>query len=114
MLRDFTFVDDAVEGAARILDRIPSGSSVPFRLYNIGNNSPVQLSEFVSTLETVLGKKAIIRHLPMQPGDVPATCADVADLERDLGWKPHTAIREGLERFARWYVEYHGLRRQGA
>ena len=117
MLRDFTYIDDVVEGILRVIDRIPladqswdprrgdpSGSRAPYRLYNLGNNTPEPLSDFIAALESALGKKAVKRYLPMQRGDVQASCADVADLERDFGWKPHTRIGEGLDRFVRWYV----------
>ena len=119
MLRDFTYIDDVVEGILRVLDRVPqgdpswnpgladpSGSSAPYKLYNVGNSAPERLSDFIEALESALGKKAIKRNLPMQQGDVQATCADVADLERDLGWRPRTKIGEGLRRFAEWYVAY--------
>jgi len=117
MLRDFTYIDDVVEGILRVIDRIPrtnqswdpknadpSSSRAPYKLYNLGNNTPELLSDFISALETVLGRKAIRKYLPLQQGDVQASCADVADLERDFGWKPHTRIGEGLDRFVKWYV----------
>jgi UDP-glucuronate 4-epimerase len=111
MLRDFTYVDDIVEGVLRVASRPPvvEAGSVPARLYNIGNSSPIPLEEMVTTLEEVLGKKAIRRYLPMQAGDVPTTYADVADLERDFGFRPRTALREGLTRFAKWYRGYYGV-----
>ena len=121
MLRDFTYIDDIVEGIVRVAKRIPqpnpewSGellgpgtSSAPYRIYNIGNNDPVELKEFIATLENKLGRKAKLNLLPMQPGDVPATFADVADLERDTGFKPKTSLREGIGRFVDWYLEYYG------
>jgi UDP-glucuronate 4-epimerase len=117
MQRDFTYIDDVVEGILRIVDRVPSAdpswdagradpssSCAPYKLYNIGNSSPERLSDFIAALESALGKKALKRFLPMQPGDVQATCADVADLQRDFEWRPRTSIKEGLGRFAQWYV----------
>ncbi len=119
MSRDFTYVDDAIDGILRVMDTVPradpsgdaSGadpwvSSPPYRLYNIGNNNPELLSDFIALLESVLEKKAIKRLLPMQPGDVLSTCADTADLEHRFGWKPKTGIKEGLQEFARWYRKY--------
>lgn len=119
MLRDFTFIDDVVEGICRIIDRIPgadpswdprhadpSGSSAPYKLYNLGNSAPERLLDFISALESALGKKAVMTYLPMQQGDVLATCADVADLERNFDWRPRTRIDEGLRRFAEWYAAY--------
>ncbi|MEW5973257.1 MAG: NAD-dependent epimerase [Pseudomonadota bacterium] len=120
MRRDFTYIDDIVEGVVRVLDRVPEpnpawsgdrpdpGSSpAPYRLYNIGNHSPVELSRFIEALETALGRKAEKIMLPMQPGDVPATYADVDDLVRDTGFAPKTSIEDGLVRFAEWYRGYH-------
>lgn len=119
MLRDFTYVDDVVEGVVRIMDRIPTGdpswrpespdpasSSAPYRIYNIGNSAPERLSRFIELLETALGAKASKRFLPMQPGEVYATWADGADLERDFAWRPNTPIDTGLRRFAEWYSAY--------
>lgn len=120
MLRDFTYVDDIVEGVMRATDRIPvpnpawdpaapdpSSSSAPYRVYNIGNNKAVRLSAFIETLEGALGKKAEKRNLPMQSGDVYATEADIEALERDFGWKPTTSVETGLARFADWYRSYY-------
>ncbi|MEW6765792.1 MAG: NAD-dependent epimerase [Pseudomonadota bacterium] len=120
MQRDFTYIDDIVEGVLRVLDRVPQpnpewdgarpdpGSSpAPYRIYNIGNHSPVELSRFIEALERALGRKAEKIMLPMQPGDVPATHADVDDLVRDTGFAPQTSIEEGLDAFARWYVTFH-------
>jgi UDP-glucuronate 4-epimerase len=121
MRRDFTFIDDIVEGVIRVNDRAatpdPSwnpaqpdvgSSNAPYRLYNIGNHQPVELLEFIGALETALGRKAEKRLLPMQPGDVPATCADVAELQRDIGFRPTTTCEEGLRRFVAWYRQYYG------
>ena len=122
MLRDFTFIDDIVEGVVRVLDRFPSpnpswsgdspdpaSSQAPYRIYNIGNNSPVELGVFIEALEESLGKKAVKNYLPMQPGDVPATYADVDDLITDVGFAPVTSINEGIGKFVDWYKGYHLL-----
>jgi UDP-glucuronate 4-epimerase len=122
MRRDFTYIGDIVEGVVRVLDRIPEpnqqwsgdapdpGSSpAPYRLYNIGNNNPVELMDFIAAIEDALGRQAEKRLLPMQPGDVPATYADVEDLARDVGFHPATPIREGIRRFVDWYREYYGV-----
>ena len=122
MRRDFTYVDDIVEGVVRVSDRIaapdpqwsgvkpdPGSSSAPFRLYNIGNNSTVELGEFIEAIEEELGKKAMRNLLPMQPGDVPEARADVDDLVRDLDYRPCTPVREGIARFIKWYREYYGV-----
>lgn len=120
MQRDFTYVDDIVEGIVRVLDRVaqpdgtwsseapdPGTSNAPYRLYNIGNNKPVELLRFIEVLEQTLGKKAEKRMLPLQAGDVPATYADVDDLMRDVGFKPSTSIEVGIARFVEWYREYY-------
>ncbi len=122
MERDFTYVDDIVEGVVRILDVVPKGdpgadmtkpdpatSYAPYRLYNIGNNQPVKLTRFIEVLETALGRKAQMNLLPMQPGDVPATYADVDDLGRAVGFRPSTPLEEGIARYVAWYREYYGL-----
>ena len=106
MKRDFTYIDDIVEGVIRVLDAVP-GDGLPFKLYNIGNHEPVELLDFIATLEKCLGKKAQRRLLPMQPGDVPATFADVEDLMRDVGFRPHTPIEAGVRRFTEWYRGYY-------
>jgi len=120
MRRDFTFIDDIVEGVIRVSDNIPSGnpdwsgaspdpatSSSPYRIYNIGNNNPVELMSLIETLEKCLGRTAVKDFQPMQPGDVPATYADVDDLIRDVGFKPATSIEDGVARFVKWYRDYH-------
>jgi len=120
MIRDFTYIDDVVEGVVRILDRVPvpneawksddadpATSSAPYRIYNIGNNRPVELMTYISVLEKALGKKARLDLLPMQPGDVRSTMADVSDLERDTGFRPRTTVEEGIARFVKWYHEYY-------
>ena len=86
----------------------PGTSWVPYRIYNIGNNDPVELKDFIASLENKLGKNPKLNLLPVQPGDVPGTFADVADLERDIGFKPKTSLREGIGRFVDWYLEYYG------
>jgi UDP-glucuronate 4-epimerase len=118
--RDFTFVEDIAEGVVRACDRVatsnpswngnepdPATSSAPFRIYNIGNNAPVDLSHYIEVLENCLGKKAVKNLLPLQPGDVPDTFADVDDLVRDVGYKPATAVETGIRRFVDWYLEYY-------
>ncbi len=120
MRRDFTYIDDIVEGVVRVIDRIPqpnpqwSGdapdsatSYAPYRLYNIGNNNPVELMRYIEVLEDCLGRKAEKNLLPMQPGDVPATYADVDDLKQDVGFKPDTPITEGIRKFVEWYRNYY-------
>jgi UDP-glucuronate 4-epimerase len=122
MQRDFTYVDDIVEGVVRVMDRVatpnaewsgdtpdPATSKAPYRLYNIGNNAPVQLAEMIALLEDTLGMKAQKRLRDLQPGDVPATYADVDDLERDVGFKPATPLAEGIRRFVEWYKGYYGV-----
>ena len=121
MQRDFTYIDDIVEGVIRVIDNIPVANPVwngdapdpgtsfaPYRIYNIGNNSPVELLRFIEVLEGCLGKRAEKNLLPIQAGDVPATSADVDDLVRDVGFKPATSIEEGIRLFVEWYREYYG------
>ena len=123
MRRDFTYIDDIVEGVMRVMDHGPqpnpawSGanpdpgtSSCPYKIYNIGNNQPVELMHFIATLENCLGRAAKKEMAPMQPGDVPETYADVDDLERDVGFRPRTPIEEGISRFVEWYCAYYGVR----
>ncbi|MFP4279846.1 MAG: NAD-dependent epimerase [Halochromatium sp.] len=118
--RDFTYVDDIVEGVIRVLDRIPepnpnwSGaapdsatSRAPYRLYNIGNNRPVELMHYIETLEQCLGQTAEKELLPLQPGDVPDTYADVSDLVDELGYRPATSVEDGIRRFVDWYRDYY-------
>ena len=122
MRRDFTYIDDIVEGIVRLCDRPPSpntnwsgerpdpGSSLaPYKIYNIGNNQPIELMRFIEVLETQLGRKAEKNMMPLQPGDVPETYADVEDLVRDVGFKPATPIETGVKRFVAWYREYYGI-----
>ncbi len=120
--RDFTYIDDIIEGVIRTLDNIatssgswdsnspdPATSKAPYRIYNIGNNEPVNLMEYIKTLEDALGKKAIKNMLPLQPGDVPDTYADVQELISDVGYKPNTTIKEGIRNFVAWYKDYYKL-----
>lgn len=120
MRRDFTYIDDIVQGVVRTSDQIaapnpdwdaarpdPSSSPAPYRLYNIGNNSPVELDHFIATIEAALGRTATRNHLPMQPGDVPATCADVDALQRAVGFAPATPLETGIARFIEWYRDYY-------
>ena len=120
--RDFTYIDDIVEGVVRTLDRVPAPdpnhdpksptpgtSSAPYRVYNIGNHQPVELLRYIEVLEDCLGRKAERRLLPMQPGDVPDTWADVEALHRDVGYSPSTPVEVGVARFVEWYRDYHGV-----
>jgi UDP-glucuronate 4-epimerase len=121
MERDFTYIDDIVSGVVRVTERPPKadpswncalpdpGSSpAPYKIYNIGNSVPVKLLDFINALETRLGKKAVKNFMPMQPGDVLATYADVSDLARDIAYAPSTTLESGLDRFVRWYLDYYG------
>jgi UDP-glucuronate 4-epimerase len=123
MQRDFTYIDDIIEGVYRVMKKIPkpykswSGdnpdpgtSYAPYKVYNIGNNNPVELMSFIETIEKCLGKKAKKNLLPLQAGDVPATYANVDDLVNDVGFKPATPIKEGIRRFVEWYREYYRIR----
>jgi len=118
--RDFTYIDDIIEGVIRVLDRVPepnpdwsgdnpdsASSTAPYALYNIGNNQPVELMRYIEVLEDCLGMKAEKNLLPLQPGDVPDTYADVDDLVADLDYKPSTSVEEGIGRFLQWYQEYY-------
>lgn len=106
--RDFTYVDDIIEGIMRIIPTVPEEQNgARAKVYNIGNNKPVALKEFVAALEDAIGVKAKIEYLPMQPGDVYRTYADISELEKDFGFKPQTDIRTGLRRFAEWYKGYY-------
>lgn len=108
MRRDFTYIDDIVDGVIRALDRPPqSGEGAPHRIYNLGNNQPVELERFVQAIEAAIGSKAEIRYAAMQPGDVVETFADIEATRRDLEWSPSTPIEEGLRHFAAWYTEFH-------
>ena len=116
MQRDFTYIDDITEGVIRVLDNPPSGvdevdinpsnSTAPYKIYNIGNNNPVQLMDFIEAIEKKLGKKAKKNMLPLQAGDVPSTYADVSDLIEDLNYKPATPIQEGIDKFIDWYLDF--------
>jgi UDP-glucuronate 4-epimerase len=121
MRRDFTYVDDVVESVVRLVDKPPDGdpdwsgdhpnpasSRAPWRIYNIGNNNPVEVTHVVDLIEQALGRKAIREYLPMQPGDVPETYADVEELAAFIGFAPRTGIADGIRRFVDWYRQYAG------
>jgi UDP-glucuronate 4-epimerase len=123
MQRDFTYIDDIVEGVVRVMGRLPEpnpgwrsdnpdpGTSyTPYKIYNIGNNNPVELIEFIEVIEKALKRPAVKEFLDLQPGDVPATYADVDDLIADVGFKPQTPITSGIQRFVAWYEQYYGLK----
>ena len=125
MERDFTYIDDIVEGIVKLIDKAPaankewdeskddlSTSFAPYKIYNIGNNNPVQLMRFINALESALGKEAEKVYMDMQPGDVLRTYADVSDLERDINFKPSTSIEDGLKKFVAWYEEYYNVEKQ--
>ncbi len=122
MQRDFTYIDDIIEGITRIIAKPaqpndqwtgkqpdPASGKAPYKIYNIGNNSPVELMDFIETIEEKLGKKAEKNMMPMQPGDVYTTWADCADLEKDFDYKPGTAIKEGIRRFIQWYLKFYKI-----
>lgn len=121
MIRDFTYIDDVVESVVRIVQRVPPSnpewnrqtpdpatSYAPYRIYNIGNHQPVELMRYIEILEQCLGKKAEKKFLPIQPGDVPATMADISDLSEAVGFKPTTPVEVGIARFVEWYRSYYG------
>jgi UDP-glucuronate 4-epimerase len=123
MERDFTYIDDIIEGILRLIDKIPaanknwdetkddiSTSFAPYKIYNIGNNQPVSLMRFINILEEKIGKKAEKIYMDMQPGDVLRTYADVSDLEKDIGFKPSTSLEQGLAEFVRWYKDYYKIK----
>lgn len=124
MLRDFTYVDDIVEGVIRVIDNPPkpnlqwnhetSTSSAPYKIYNIGNNNPVKLMDFIAAIENKLGCTIAKNMMPIQAGDVPATYADVSDLVEDLDYKPATSIQEGIDKFIDWYLEFFGYNKDGS
>jgi UDP-glucuronate 4-epimerase len=122
MVRDFTYVDDIVEGVIRVLDRPaspspafdasspdPASSNAPYRVFNIGNSQPTPLADYIEAIEDALGKRAQKHYLPMQPGDVPATSANTDELDAWVGFKPSTPVREGVRRFVEWYQGYYGM-----
>lgn len=124
MKRDFTYIDDVIEGVIRVMDAIPSPnpewtgelpdpstSPGPYRIYNIGNNSPVSLMDFIGAIEQALGKNAVKEYLPLQPGDVPETYADVDDLNQATDFRPGTSIEDGINEFIAWYFDYYKLSR---
>jgi UDP-glucuronate 4-epimerase len=121
MIRDFTYIDDIVEGVIRVIDSTarpdpvwtgnapdPATSYAPYRIYNIGNSQPIELMRYIETLEKCLGKKAKLEMLPMQDGDVPATSANVESLEKDVSFRPRTSVEQGIARFVEWYKSYYG------
>jgi UDP-glucuronate 4-epimerase len=112
MKRDFTYIDDVIEGVVRIIDQAPldqknefSGSTSPYKIYNIGNNNPVTLGDFIDAIQTACGLTAIKNFLPMQMGDVPITYADVEELNKDVGFRPSTSIEEGIKQFVLWLMD---------
>ena len=111
MQRDFTYVDDIIDGVVRVLDGppVPRGDGPPERVYNIGNHRPERLMHYVHVLERAIGKKAIIELAPMQPGDVKETYADISAIQRDFGFQPRTGIEDGVPRFVAWFKDYHGV-----
>ncbi|WP_350656276.1 NAD-dependent epimerase [Psychrobacter sp. S1-30-MNA-CIBAN-0213] len=116
MQRDFTYIDDIVEGIVRIIDKTPSPqtssittANAPYKIYNIGNNQPITLRRFITAIENACGKKAKENLLPMQPGDVPITYADINELISDVGFKPETNIEDGIARFVAWYKQYYSV-----
>ncbi|QUJ67292.1 NAD-dependent epimerase [Photobacterium sp. GJ3] len=126
MLRDFTYIDDIVEGVVRIQDHIPTEdpnwrvengtpatSAAPYRVYNLGHGQPVQLMDFITALEQALGREAMKRYLPMQPGDVYATYADTQDLFEATGFHPQVSVPEGVQKFVAWYLDYYGQKAGG-
>ena len=121
MTRDFTYIDDIIEGVVRVIDKPPltsahtkpdpsSSNIAPYKIYNIGNSNPVKLMDYIEYLEKLLGKKANKEFLPIQPGDVPNTYADVSDLVRDIGYKPATKVDDGMREFIQWYKEFYGVK----
>ena len=125
MVRDFTYVDDIAEGVIRVLDKPaepspdfntrepdPAVSNVPYRVFNIGNNQPIKLMAYIEALESVLGKKGEKNFLPIQPGDVPATYAETAELDTWVGFKPNTSVMEGVKEFVKWYLQFHNFQKQ--
>jgi UDP-glucuronate 4-epimerase len=112
MKRDFTYIDDIIAGVVRVMDRVPaigykttSRAKAPYKIYNIGNNNPVTLGSFIEAIEDSCGRKALKNFLPMQPGDVPTTFADIDELIDEIGYKPDTAIRDGVDKFVAWYCK---------
>jgi UDP-glucuronate 4-epimerase len=119
MVRDFTYVDDIAQGVVRVLDRVaapdpdydaahpdPARSNAPYRVFNIGNNQPVKLMDFIDAIEQTVGRKAVKNLMPLQDGDVPATYANVAELGEWTGFRPATPVTQGIEHFVRWYRSY--------
>jgi len=126
MIRDFTYIDDIIEGVVRVIQKPaqsdkewsgknpdPGSSRAPYKIYNIGNNSPVKLMDFIKAIEQELGKNAKMNLMPMQAGDVPASQADVSDLVRDFGYQPGTSVEVGIRQFVKWYLDFYGSNSQG-
>lgn len=122
MKRDFTYIDDIIEGVLKTIDNPatadnewqgknpdPAASKAPYKIYNIGNNQPVDLMDFIKTIETATGKKAIMNMLPIQPGDIPVTWADCSDLEKDFAYRPGTPLKKGIKAFVDWYKEFYKI-----
>ena len=122
MSRDFTYIDDIIDGVIGVLDKPatpspgfdpfapdPAISNAPFRVFNIGNSNPTLLMSFIAALENALGKKAKMNMLPMQPGDVPATAADISAIQQWTGFRPTIKLEEGVAQFAAWYLKYYGI-----
>ena len=112
MLRDFTYIDDIVEGVVRVIDN-PRSNIPPYKIYNIGNNNPVKLMDFITAIENKLGRTIEKNMMPLQAGDVPATYADVTDLVEELGYKPATPVQEGINKFIEWYLEFFNYDKEG-
>jgi UDP-glucuronate 4-epimerase len=118
MKRDFTYIDDIIAGVVRVIDRIPSAQAnavsaaqAPYKLYNIGNNNPVTLGSFIEAIEESCDQKAVTNYLPMQPGDVPVTFADIDELIDEVSFKPETSIGDGLGKFVDWYLDFYSERK---
>jgi UDP-glucuronate 4-epimerase len=122
MVRDFTYIDDIVEGVVRVIDKAatpnpsfdsatpdPATSQAPYRVFNVGNSHPTPLMDYIAALETALGRRAVINFVPLQAGDVPATSADSSELDAWVGFKPNTAVRDGVHRFVHWYRSHYGV-----
>ena len=110
MYRDFTYIDDIIGGVEKVLGHVPEADrqGVRYKIYNIGNHKPEKLMDFIASLEKYLGKEARKEYLPMQPGDVYQTYADISDLKNDFGFQPETSMDEGMRRFVEWFKEYYG------
>ena len=109
--RDFTYIDDIVEGVIRVLNHVPAAaaSGAPYKVYNVGNNTPVELMTYVDTIEKLIGKPAVKTLVGPQPGDVDTTFADIEDLQNDVGYRPKTNLDDGLSKFISWFKDYYTL-----